>query len=148
VFQNVPFNHWRLHRVSWDHNIIPFPVSLWVFLLRGSTVLERTLATSHDMLLTPFTHLVRLLWMSDQPVGKGLFLHRKTQHRKTNTHLWLKTGFELTISASKRSQPTRQTARLLGPAVSLYVAAFIKRPQKCSVSIPCSPFYVPWFHYP
>jgi hypothetical protein len=66
-------------------------------------------------LLELFRHTVGLLGRVISP-SQGLYLHRTTQHRKTQASMsWA--GFEPTIPATNRPRPKLQTARPLWPAL-------------------------------
>jgi hypothetical protein len=71
-------------------------------------------------------HFIGLLWTSNQPVAKAsTYAGQQTAERQGQTPM-LEAGFKPTISASKRSRPTHQTARPLGLGSSLvfYVISF------------------------
>jgi hypothetical protein len=57
-----------------------------IIIISGSTVLVRTLAASHRTFRNLFLHLVGLLWTSN-PVEKGLYLHRPSQHIITRANI-------------------------------------------------------------
>jgi uncharacterized membrane protein len=77
-----------------------------IIIISGSTVLVRTLVTSHWRLSNLFWHLVGLLWTSDQPVAKAPTYtgqHNVETQRQISMR---RTAFEPTIPVTKRPRPT------------------------------------------
>jgi hypothetical protein len=98
---------------------------LYVLLLRGSTVLEMTLAASQLEFLHLFRHSVRSFGWVISPSQRPLTTQDNTTHTRTNIHAL--SGVEPTISASKRSKPSPQTARPLDRLYQWYSTGGTRR---------------------
>jgi hypothetical protein len=93
--------------------------------------LERLHGASHGRFLIIFTsrYLVGLLWTSDKPVTKAsTYTGEHNTERRGKTSM-SQAGFKPTISASKRSRLSPQTARPLGQSLQFsYSSLFTNNP--------------------
>jgi hypothetical protein len=97
---SIPCSHYHISKFLWLY-------SPW-----------RALAASHigGFLIYVFRHMVGLLGRVITS-SQGFYLHRTTQHRKTQKKTSMSwAGFEPTTAATNRPTPTPQTARPLWPA--------------------------------